>query len=275
MIEELHNFLSTTPVTDYRMIILLICCGAFVGFINTIAGMATALSYGLFMMMGLPINVANGTTRVGVLLQFLTTSAIFKKEGYLDMKTGWRVGIPVGCGAIFGALLAAVLKVKVIEIVMAILLPIMSVLLFIDKKKISRSAGKLKSSDANSCPGEVLSSFWIFIIFMAIGVYGGFTHSGVGLLIMFGSFFLLGLDMIRSNAIKQFAVVIYTPLALTVFIIYGQVNWGIALIYAIGNIIGGIAGSYASIKAGEKFIKVFVAVIVITMSSYLILKHLI
>ena len=69
------------------MIILLICCGAFVGFINTIAGMATALSYGLFMMMGLPINVANGTTRVGVLLQFLTTSAIFKKEGYLDMKT--------------------------------------------------------------------------------------------------------------------------------------------------------------------------------------------
>ena len=55
------------------MIILLICCGAFVGFINTIAGMATALSYGLFMMMGLPINVANGTTRVGVLLQFLTT----------------------------------------------------------------------------------------------------------------------------------------------------------------------------------------------------------
>ena len=132
MIEELHNFLSTTPVTDYRMIILLICCGAFVGFINTIAGMATALSYGLFMMMGLPINVANGTTRVGVLLQFLTTSAIFKKEGYLDMKTGWRVGIPVGCGAIFGALLAAVLKVKVIEIVMAILLPIMSVLLFIE-----------------------------------------------------------------------------------------------------------------------------------------------
>lgn len=269
MFEQLHNFLSTTPFTDYRIILLLIGLGAIVGFINTIAGMATAISYGLFMMMGLPINVANGTTRVGVLLQFLTTSAIFKKKGYLDMKTGWKVGIPVGCGAIFGALLAAVLHVKVIEIVMAILLPIMSILLFIDRKKVAA-----KRQEAQGFTGSRLSDFWIFLIFTAIGVYGGFTHSGVGLLIMFGSFFLLGLDMIRSNAIKQFAVVVYTPLALTVFIIYGQVHWGIALIYAAGNIIGGIAGSYASIKGGEKFIKIFVTVIIITMCTILIIRHL-
>ncbi len=267
MIEQLQDFLANTPVTDYRMILLLVGCGAFVGFINTIAGMATAISYGLFMMMGLPINVANGTTRVGVLLQFLTTSAIFRKKGYLDMKTGWKAGIPVGCGAIFGALLAAVLKVKVIEIVMAILLPVMSILLFVDRKK----AAVLRQEKETS--GQTLSNAWIFLIFTAIGVYGGFTHSGVGLLIMFASFFFLGLDMIRSNAIKQFAVVVYTPLALMVFIIYGQVNWGIALIYAIGNIIGGIAGSYASIKGGEKFIKVFVTVIIITMSTLLILKQ--
>ena len=248
MFEQLHNFLSTTPFTDYRIVLLLVGVGAFVGFINTIAGMATAISYGLFMMMGLPINVANGTTRVGVLLQFITTSAIFKKKGYLDMKTGWKVGIPVGCGAIFGALLAAVLHVKVIEIVMAILLPIMSILLFVDRKKVA-----LKRQEEESYTGSRLSDFWIFLIFTAIGVYGGFTHSGVGLLIMFGSFFFLGLDMIRSNAIKQFAVTVYTPLALAVFIIYGQVHWGIALIYAAGNIIGGVAGSYASIKGGEKF----------------------
>ena len=262
MIEQIQTFLATTPVTDYRMIILLISVGIFVGFINTIAGMATALSYGLFMMMGLPINVANGTTRVGVLLQFITTSAIFKKKGYLNVKTGWKVGIPVGLGAIFGALLAAVLKVKVIEIVMAILLPIICLLLFIDKSRLARINTESKNSN-----------LLIFLIFTVIGVYGGFTHSGVGLLIMFGSFFFLGLDMIRSNAIKQFAVTIYTPLALAVFIIYGQVNWTIALIYAIGNIIGGVAGSYASIKGGEKFIKVFVTIVIVIMSTFLILKQ--
>ena len=58
MFEQLHNFLSTTPFTDYRIILLLVVCGAVVGFINTIAGMATAISYGLFMMMGLPSSIS-------------------------------------------------------------------------------------------------------------------------------------------------------------------------------------------------------------------------
>ena len=310
MLEQLHNFLISTPVSDYRIITILIVCGTVVGFINTIAGMATAISYGLFMMMGLPINVANGTTRVGVLLQFLTTSVIFKKKGYLDMKIGWKVGIPVGCGAIIGALLAAVLQAKIIEIVMAILLPIMSILLFIDKRKIVATQASKKPENKTTTGIEQAennhlsqkttaiveqvennrlsqkttsiveqrikspnNSIWITAIFTAIGIYGGFTHSGVGLLIIFGSFFMLGLDMIHSNAIKQFAVTIYTPLALIVFIIYGQVNWAVALIYAIGNIIGGVIGSYASIKGGERFIKIFVTIIIITMSTVLVIKQ--
>ncbi len=263
--DSIQAFLSSTPFTDYRIVLILIAVGAVVGFINTVAGMATAMTYGLFMMMGMPINVANGTTRVGVLLQFITSSVIFKKKGYLDIRTGWKVGIPVGIGAIFGALLAAILSVHIIEIIMAVVLPVMSVLLFVDTKKDRFKRGSVESP---------VFKWWNFLAFTAIGVYGGFTHSGVGLLIMFGCFFMLGLDLIHSNAIKQFAVSIYTPLALTVFIIYGQVNWGVAMIYAIGNIIGGITGSYASIKGGEKFIKIFVTIIIITMSAMLIIKNL-
>lgn len=263
--DSIQTFLSTTPFTDYRIVIILIAVGAIVGFINTVAGMATAMTYGLFMMMGMPINVANGTTRVGVLLQFITSSVIFKKKGYLDVKTGWKVGIPVGIGAIFGALLAAILSVHIIEVIMAVVLPVMSVLLFVDTKKDKFKRGAVKSP---------VFKWWNFIAFTVIGVYGGFTHSGVGLLIMFGCFFMLGLDLIHSNALKQFAVSIYTPLALIVFIIYGQVNWGVAMIYAIGNIIGGVTGSYASIKGGEKFIKVFVTTIIILMSTMLIIKNL-
>ena len=63
MLEHIHTFLTTTPFYDWRIVLLLIGVGTFVGFINTIAGLATALSYALFMLLGLPINVANGTTR--------------------------------------------------------------------------------------------------------------------------------------------------------------------------------------------------------------------
>lgn len=271
MFEQIHTFLSTTPFYDWRIVLILIGVGTFVGFVNTIAGLATAISYGLFMLLGLPINVANGTTRVGVLAQFVTTSFIFKKKGYLDVSKGWRVGALIAVGAIFGALLAAVLSTSVTEIVMATLLPIMSIFLFIDKNKIRHWFNAEDESEEGN--GQRLFPWWKCLIFCLIGVYGGFTHSGVGLLIIFGSYFLLGLDMLRANGIKQFAVAIYTPLALAVFIIAGQVHWGIALIYAVGHIIGGIIGSYASIKGGEKLIKIFVAAVIFIMSGVLIAKQ--
>jgi len=102
-----------------------------------------------------------------------------------------------------------------------------------------------------------------FIVFVFVGIYGGFTHAGVGILIIFGSFYLLGLDILRSNGIKQFAVLMYTPLALTIFILHGQVNWRVALIYAIGN----------AIKWGAKFINYSIAVAVCLMSFWLIYKQ--
>lgn len=66
--ESVMNFLSTTPYWDPAMIAVLIAVGAFVGFVNTVAGLATVISYSLFMFMGMPINIANATSRVGVLL---------------------------------------------------------------------------------------------------------------------------------------------------------------------------------------------------------------
>ena len=273
MLEQIHTFLTSTPFYDWRIILILIGVGTFVGFVNTIAGLATAISYGLFMLLGLPINVANGTTRVGVLAQFITTSFIFKKKGYLDISKGWRVGVLISIGAVFGAFLAAILSTGITEVVMAILLPMMSIFLFIDKDKVRGWFVKGEEEGENAAAEQKMFPWWKCLIFCLIGIYGGFTHSGVGLLIIFGSYFLLSLDMLRANGIKQFAVAIYTPLALAVFIIAGQVHWGIALIYAVGHIIGGIIGSYASIKGGEKLIKVFIAAVIFIMSGVLIAKQ--
>lgn len=265
MFETISDYLLNTPVWSPGIISILIGVGIFVGFINTIAGMATALSYGLFMAMGLPINVANGTTRLGVITQFAVNSTIFKKEGYLDYKQGAIVGIPVALGAFIGAELAAVLNPKYMEIAMGTLLPIMAIMLFFDTKRIINKHIN-KQKQGNLTIGK-------FIIFIFIGIYGGFTHAGVGLMILFGSFFLLGMDMIHANGIKQLAVVIYTPIALGIFILHGQVNWPIAVIYAIGNVIGGVIGSKVAIKWGEKFIKISVAIVVFAMSFYLLYKQ--
>ena len=149
---QILEYLNSTPISSPGIIAILISVGFFFGFINTIAGMATALSYGLFMAMGLPINVANGTTRLGVLLQLITSSFIFKKKGYLNLKTGYNVGIPVGIGALIGAEFAAVLRPAMIETIMGCILPIMAILLFIDTKKVINKISGSDNTDNTSRP---------------------------------------------------------------------------------------------------------------------------
>lgn len=264
MIERIGDFLMNTPYWEPQIIIVMILVGAFVGFVNTVAGMATVISYALFMAMGMPINVANATSRVGVMLQFSTNSVIYKKEGLLDMGLAARVGVPVAVGAFFGAEMASVFPPYVMEIASGILLPLIVILLLVDKDKV------MKRFDLHYTPQM---TFWKYLLFFILGIYGGFTHAGIGILVILSSFFFLGQDLTHANAIKQLTTVIYTPVALVIFAIHGQINWPVALIYAVGNVIGGVVASKVAIRWGEKFIKVAVIVVVLIMSAYLLWKQ--
>jgi len=278
VLKNIGDFLLTTDIYSWKMIPILVVTGTLVGFVNTLAGMATALSYALFMAMGMPINVANGTTRVGVLAQFAVSSALFKKHGFLDIKLGTKVGIPIAIGSIIGAQSAAIVHPAVMEIVMGIMLPIMATLLIYNQKK-KRNKEIQNSLETTNNEAEIKKNQKIgvfkFIAFVLIGTYGGFTHAGVGILIIFGSFYMLGLDLIKSNGIKQFAVLIYTPLALAVFIWHGQINWPVALIYAIGNVIGAVIASHIAVKKGATIINYVIAIAVCLMSFWLIYKQFI
>ena len=53
-------------------IVLLILSGVVVGIINTLAGGGSVISMSLFMAMGLPVGVANGTNRIAVVMQNLS-----------------------------------------------------------------------------------------------------------------------------------------------------------------------------------------------------------
>ena len=62
-------------------------------------------------------------------------------------------------------------------------------------------------------------------------------------------------------------------MALVVFALHGQINWPVALIYAIGNVAGGVLASKVAIKWGEKFIKICVVCVVVVVSFYLLWKQ--
>ncbi len=247
------------------MITILIGVGALVGFINTVAGGATAISYMLFMGMGMPANEANGTTRLGVTLQFLTSSIIYNSKGYLDLKRATMVGIPVALGSIGGAQVASSINVQAFEIALACALLIMLFLMFYD-------AQRFLQEQPDKLSRKITWKIWL--IYLVIGFYGGFTHIGVGIFILIASVLLLGYGLQRANAVKQYAVLLYAPLAMLVFALHGQVHWEIAAIYSIGNVVGAMVATKVAISWGANFIRWSVAFVILVFAGYLLYKNI-
>ena len=104
------------------------------------------------------------------------------------------------------------------------------------------------------------------IIFFAIGIYGGFIQAGVGFFLLAGLVLGSGYDLSKANAIKNLVVFIYTPFALTVYIINGQVDYLYGFILTIGSVIGAYTASMMAIKKGVQLIR-YILIFALTASA--------
>ena len=242
-------------------ITVLIVSGVLVGFINTLAGGGTIISLSLFMMLGLPANIANGTNRVAVILQNLTSVSEFRRKKVLDFKKANKLAIPTMIGALLGAQIASDINEEVFRKAIGVVMIIM--MYFI----IAKPSQWLKGTE-NLMEKPV--SWFQIVIFFLIGVYGGFVQVGIGYFILAGVVLGAGYDLVKANAIKVWIVLLYTPLALIVFVLNDQVRWDYGLIHAIGNIIGAFIASRFAVSWGTNFVRWVVIVVIIVFASDLL-----
>jgi len=245
----------------WLVVLALIVSGVFVGFINTLAGGGTIISLSIFMFLGLPAGIANGTNRVAVILQNITSVNEFRRKKVLDFKKANKLAIPTMVGAIVGAQIASDINEAVFRKAIGVVLIIM--MYFI----LTKPSQWLKGTDALM---EKPISWIQVVIFFVIGVYGGFVQVGVGYFILAGVVLGAGYDLVRANAIKVWIVLLYTPLALVVFILNDQVRWDYGLVHAIGNIIGAYVASRFAVSWGANFVRWVVIVVIVIFASDLL-----
>lgn len=256
---ELIEFIQDPAnLYSWQVVSILIFAGFLVGFINTIAGSGTVITYSLFMAMGMPANISNGTIRLGVILQTLAATFNFKRHGVLDWKKGLILSIPIALGSVAGAQAAAMMNVKVFEKLLALIMLSMIFFLFQNPRKWIE--GQTEKMARKSTLKELL-------VFFAIGFYGGFTHIGVGIFLLAALVLKAGYDLVKANAIKVLSVFIYSPFALLVFVLNDQVDYRIGLISAIGNVIGGILASRLAVNWGAGFIRWFLVAIILIFNA--------
>ena len=246
---------------SWLVVFALIFSGVFVGFINTLAGGGTIISIALLMVLGLPANVANGTNRIAVIFQNMTSAGSFAQQKVLDFRKGSWLALPTIIGSVIGAQLAVDIQEELFRKAMAVIMLVM--LFFI----IYKPSVWLKGQDK-----LVLRkvSVWQYIIFFFIGVYGGFIQVGVGYFLLAGIVLGAGYNLVKANAIKVWIVLLYTPFALIVFVLNGQVNWKYGLIHAIGNVTGAYIASKWAVSWGTNFVRWVIVVVILVFSSDLL-----
>ena len=235
----------------YDVILMLLLSGIVVGIINTLAGGGSIITMTIFMVLGLPITVANGTNRIAVVLQNLAASMTFIRKRMFNVKSGFLLSIPVILGNIGGSLLATHINDTIFRICFGVVLFLILLYMIFDNHKHYHAKESMKI--------KPIHYFW----FLLIGFYGGFIYIGLGYLILAISLWTMRLDIVTANVLKGFVLCVAMPFSLAIFMIDGQVDYWFGLLHGVGNMIGAWLASHYFINWGGRFIKIFTMLIVL------------
>ena len=101
-----------------------------------------------------------------------------------------------------------------------------------------------------------------------IGFYDGFFGPGTGSVFVFLLVRLLGYDFLHASASAKLLDTATNLAALVLFALKGHVWWHYALVMALANVVGSVAGTHLALKHGTGFVRSVFMVVV----SALILK---
>jgi uncharacterized membrane protein YfcA len=241
-------------------LLLLFGVGSIAGFINVMAGGGSTVTLPILILLGLDPSLANGTNRLGIMAQSFSAVISFRQEKYHDFKLSLKLTAFTLPGAIAGAIIATRIGDELFQKILAYVLIGIIISLFLRKTN-------QKKTDARR---DEKTSWLIYPVMVAIGFYGGFIQLGVGFMFMASLFYLMRLDLIRTNMHKVFIIFIYTIPAFLIFLITGNVEWKFGLTIAVGMAFGAWWSAKISVKKGEKVIRIVLSAALLWMALTLL-----
>lgn len=217
-------------VIDVFNVVLLLVAGVAAGFINTVAGGGGLFTLAALLFMGIPADLANGTNRVSVAIQSLEGVRGFHQHKVLDTKAILPLMVPTLLGSLIGSVTASWMPVALLKPMLLGTMVAMALLLLF-KPSIMTPA-------LNENPLRVTESKLGWAAMFGAGLYGGFIQGGVGFLLLASLVGVLHYSLVAANALKLVCTAIFGAVALTVFVLRGQVLWVPGLIISVGTLIG-------------------------------------
>ena len=238
---------------------LILVTGVVAGFMNTLGGGGSLLTLPMLIFLGSPAAVANGTNRIALMVQNIVGVSNFRRKGFFYPKLGIILAIPAVFGSLLGARFAISVPEELFQKILAVIMIVVLILILTrpEKKFLKEIEGE------NLSTARLVVSIFVFF---GVGLYGGFINAGVGFVIIVALTLITGMSLVKINSLKLFIVLIYISSSLVVFIIHGKVDWILGLTLAIGNALGAYLGSNFAVSKGDKWIRVFIVIAILSLS---------
>jgi uncharacterized membrane protein YfcA len=235
-------------------ITILICSGIVVGFINTLAGGGTVISLSVFMALGLPPLVANGSNRVAIFFQNASAVTHFHKKRLIVWRKIFPLAIPIVLGSLNGAAITGFVSNKWFLHIFAAIVILFGISMIFNPDRYIHQRPDL--INRKTSPTQ-------YLIYFFLGIYGGFIHVGIGYFLLAVLVLSNGYNLLNANVLKNVLVLCYVPFSIIIFAWQGNICLTYGLVHAVGNIIGANLAARLAIKKGAQFIRYIVIILII------------
>jgi uncharacterized membrane protein YfcA len=237
------------------------------GIINSVAGGGTLISFPSLLALGVPSVHANATNTAALWPGTLSSAVAYGRDTELYHELLLPLVVPSVIGGFLGAFALVVTPPELFDRIVPFLV-LFATLLFAFRDRVNRLFNIARGEERVTALGRV----WGFVFQLLVASYGGYFGAGIGIL-MLGSLSIMGLsDIHRMNGLKTILATFINVIAFGFFAVKGLIIWNLALLMAIGAIIGGYAGARTAKRVDPGYIRAFVIVIGLSVSVWLFFK---
>ncbi|MBD8065574.1 TSUP family transporter [Devosia sp. PTR5] len=233
--------------------------GMLAGFVDAIAGGGGMVALPALLSAGIPPVAALATNKMQGIVGTAMAALTYWRRGYIDLKRLLPAVAITFVGSLAGALTVSALDTSLLKVAVPVAL-IGIALYFLFAPKLS---------DADKAARLPFAAF-VPVMGFAFGFYDGVFGPGTGSFFTIGFVLLFGLGLTRATGSTKALNLVSNLAALVIFIPQGQVLWPVALVMALGQIVGGYIGARTGIRYGARVIRPLVVVVSVALAIRLL-----
>ncbi|MCP3945150.1 MAG: TSUP family transporter [Desulfobacteraceae bacterium] len=237
--------------------------GLVAGFVDSIAGGGGLISLPVLLSMGMSPQLALGTNKLQASFGSLSSAATFIRKGTVKLNENMHGIAFTFMGAVMGAWSIQQIQGGFIQDI----IPVMLLFVFFYT---------LFSKNLGTQPGRPkMTKHLFFTLFgLGLGFYDGFFGPGTGSFWTGAMLIVMGMEMTKAAGTTRIMNFTSNIVALSIFIIGGNVFYSAGLCMALGQIIGARTGAGMAIKKGASFIRpIFLTVVFLTILRLIYINY--